>query len=234
MQTSHGSLVVCLLSLFWKKILAYETSLLSVSPLLSTFERLTQSLGSLLCTCTSCTWTHLSCLHHKSLQSVYASICIPLITYRHRLGKHDSAATNTRNSSRHVILSVLSSESPQRQDSNLRTVAISGDKSQTGLDTKTYRLTDWPSVVKWLWLCLWLVWKRSLWICLFFMLPLLGDGLVTRSSDTEELLEAFSVRSLLYQRKVRYWFFPELFFPRNYNIECVCKHHHEGNALTQN
>jgi hypothetical protein len=42
---------------------------------------------------------------------------------------------------------------PQEQDRNFQTETfreevISGHKSQSGLDTKTYWLTDWPSVVK--------------------------------------------------------------------------------------
>jgi hypothetical protein len=38
----------------------------------------------------------------------------------------------------------------QRQDSNFQTV-ISGHKSQSGLEIKTYILTDRPSVVMWHW-----------------------------------------------------------------------------------
>jgi hypothetical protein len=50
---------------------------------------------------------------------------------------------------------VLSSERApsQGQDSNCQTV-ICGHEPQTGLDTKTDRLTDWPSVAMWLWLWL--------------------------------------------------------------------------------
>jgi hypothetical protein len=65
---------------------------------------------------------------------------------------------------------------PQRQNSNFQTELISGRKSNSGLDTKTYWLTDWltdrPSVVTWFRLrllfggisgppCSWGIWIRG-------------------------------------------------------------------------
>jgi hypothetical protein len=43
---------------------------------------------------------------------------------------------------------------PQNKTVNVKQYYISSQKHQIGLDTKTYWLTDWPSVVMWLWLCL--------------------------------------------------------------------------------
>jgi hypothetical protein len=51
--------------------------------------------------------------------------------------------------------------------------------------------------------------QQFTWTVLCVSIPLLGNGIVTRSHSNEELLEAlFSIPSMSYQRKVGNKFFP--------------------------
>jgi hypothetical protein len=87
----------------------------SANPL-STSECMSQCLRNLV---HHSTWTHLSGVHHKSLQSVCVSLlpllsngsvnCIPCFIPRERLGRHVPAATNIRNSNtvRRAVFSAI-------------------------------------------------------------------------------------------------------------------------------